>query len=224
MGSRFLLAVILAVLLASCRLEHEPPRPASGLSAPREEVVLEDRSSIERVRLNERVTRRQYLVAGDTEAAIRASLDAHGPGSRPPSASGGAGRFDGLTEWSLAWSFRFERGAGFCLLAAADVFLDVTVIVPLHESPDALPPALGQKWQSFIATLETHEFGHVARQRAVARELAAAFNGLPPAPTCQELSQQLSATADEYLVRIRLIDAAYDTETGHGLTEGAIFP
>jgi predicted secreted Zn-dependent protease len=223
MGRRVVLAALLFALLAACRAEEGPRPPASSLPARNETVLVAEMSRLERVRLSETVTRRTYEVEGVSDAAIRASLDSRGP-ALVAGASGGSGRYDAVAEWSLHWSFRYERGAGFCALGGADLTLEVVVTLPEHSDAAALPPDLAARWQAFVAALEAHEMGHVGRQRAVAAGLVSAFEGAPPAADCGAFGRQLNALGQEHLDRMRFEDASYDEATSHGMTEGAIFP
>jgi predicted secreted Zn-dependent protease len=219
-----LAALLVALFAVACGAEQGPRPPAASLPARNEAVLVVEVSQIERVRLSESVTRRTYEVEGLTDTAIRASLDALGPSLDSPRASGGSSRFDAVTQWSLHWSFRYERGSGFCALGGADLVLEVGVTLPAHEQPDLLSPDLAARWQAFVAALEAHEMGHVERQRAIAADLAAALAASPPAPDCGALGRVLNALGEDHLERIRVADASYDAASGHGMVEGAIFP
>jgi len=224
MAPRILWALALAALLASCGLVETAPQEAPSSAPVRDVLLVSEQSAGTRVRLVETVTQRLYEVDGATEFEVRASLNARGPGAGGAGAGARRGGFDGLTDWSLRWSFRYDRGPGYCALANSTLELAIDVLLPELAAPDAISPELLARWQSYVSALENHEMGHVDRQRALAQELAAAFEAAPPAANCSDLGRQLNALGEDYLQRIRLADATYDLETNHGMTQGAIFP
>jgi predicted secreted Zn-dependent protease len=186
-------------------------------------VLLSEETRGGRVVLVESVTRRSYSVEGATAQELRAALDALGPLAGRAGASGGAGRYDGLTDWSLRWSYRYQRAGGSCSLASATVTLDIVVSLPVPRGA-GLPPQLADRWQAYAMALESHEAGHVERERTLAAMFVTDLEETPAGPDCAELGGRLNALGESYIERIRLSDASYDAETNHGVSQGASFP
>jgi predicted secreted Zn-dependent protease len=224
MAFRVLCALVLGVLAVSCDLVADRPGSETTRIPITDIPLVSEQAVAGRVRLSETVTRRLYGVEGASEQEIRASLSQRGPSAAGAGGSAAAGRFDGLTDWQLRWSFRYQREGGSCSLAGATIDLSIVVLLPELRQPETLAPDLLARWQAYVAALETHEMGHVERQRAIARDLAAALDASLPAATCSDLGQQLSALGEAHLQTIRVSDASYDVETNHGLTQGAFFP
>lgn len=218
--SWLLVAVVLALACVpgAGRPAVQPARPPSS-----DVVLLSERTQAARVLLVESVTRRSYSVAGATAPELRAALDTLGPLAGRLAASGGAGRYDGLTDWSLRWAYRYQRAGGSCSLASATVTLDIVVSMPQHRGA-AMPPQLSDRWQAYAMALESHEAGHVERERTLAAMLVTDLEEAPAGPDCAELGSRLNALGESYIERIRLSDASYDAETNHGVSQGAFFP
>jgi predicted secreted Zn-dependent protease len=219
MGRAFLPLLALVVVLPACVLARAAARSdaAPGGGAITTTVVSRDAQQGAKVTLAQTLSLRRYAVVGTTAAEVRAALDAYGP-------SGPAERFDGLTEWSLTWVFRYTRPGAYCDLVSAIVDLQVTVIVPELGTPEEPDEAVLTRWEAYVAALESHELGHVVRQGAMARDLAQAFEDAEPGPDCSELGARLKALGDAYVEAMREADVAYDLESGHGRSQGAVFP
>jgi predicted secreted Zn-dependent protease len=158
-------------------------------------------------------------VPGDSPIAIRAFMSTAGP-----IAANDARHYDSVTNWSLSWSMRYNRSGDGCALASARIDLAVTEVLPELTQPDGLDPDVAARWQSFIGGLRTHEDGHVQRERSGAADLKTAFLQVEPQATCSALGAQLNRLGEDAINRMKLADAAWDRETGHGRLQGATFP
>jgi predicted secreted Zn-dependent protease len=219
MGLRLLPLLAFVLFGAACASGARAQRDASSPPAG-QVVVLEDRSEQgARVRLNETVTKRLYVVEGSTASEIRSHLLSEGP-----AAAGDGKHYDGLASWAAHWTFRYDRGPSECALANATLDASIEIRLPQLVDEGAVAPDLLPRWQAYIAALEAHEMGHVDRETAVLEGLRDAFERVEPASDCTALGNALNALGEEYLAQVRLTDAAYDLETDHGLTQGAVFP
>jgi len=216
--------ILVAVVLALACVPGAGPQAARRAGPPASDVVLlSEETRGGRAALVETVTRRSYGVEGATAQELRPALDIFGPVAGRAAASGGAGRYDGLTDWSLRWTYRYQRGQSVCSLASATVTLDIVVSLPQHLGA-ALPPQLADRWQAYTMALESHEAGHVERERTLAAMFVTGLEEAPEAPDCAELGSRLNALGESSIERIRLSDASYDVETNHGVSQGAFFP
>jgi predicted secreted Zn-dependent protease len=211
-------AFIVVNVLAMPRSTNTPVADASLLPAI-EDAVDQAPVNDADVQLDENLVQQTYKVPGDSPLAIRAFMSMAGP-----VAANDARHYDSVTNWSLSWSLRYSRNADGCALASARIELAVTEVLPELAQPGDLDPDLGARWQSFIGGLRTHEDGHVERERAGAADLKSAFLQAEPEATCSALGAQLNRLGDDAISRMKLADASWDQETGHGRLQGATFP
>ena len=151
-----------------------------------------------------------YDVAGETEAAIRASINA----GRPRDAISGQ-RIDANVHWTMSWGWPLD-GRGGCDLSRASVTFNATVTMPRLTGEERLPEALRNGWRAFILGLDRHLTGHLAFPYEHRSEVLDAIR----ASTCP----RASAAAQAAMQRLSRNDAAYDRETRRGETQGAVFP
>lgn len=153
---------------------------------------------------------RTYPVSGSDVPAIRASLDAHGL------LDGQDGTpVEAVTHWRFTWRWP-GTAAGPCRLAAAIVRFSATVTLPRLVGLDTLPPNVAANWRRYRASLEAHEANHVRYAYAHRAEVLAAIRGATCATADAAGQAVLRALIDH--------DRAYDRDTRHGASEGAVFP
>jgi hypothetical protein len=70
--------------------------------------------------------------------------------------------------------------------------------------------------------LLAHEYGHANTGSAFERNFARAAAGVT-APGCGDLDRALRAQFDSLLKQANAEDIAYDAQTQHGATQGAVF-
>jgi predicted secreted Zn-dependent protease len=214
------LALLLSLLVAACGspafavLPVEPQEPAATLVLEETQVL----SGPVPVTLSRSVWLQPYLVSGSTESAIRKDLDARGPHLDPDGR-----RYDAQTAWSLELYPRRQNVGGTCRLTAATVELKEVMALPQLSDAASLEARLRERWERYRAALEKHEMGHVQRHHDSVREEAARLSETPPS-SCAELQQRLESWRDGTVEVLRAADRDYDASTGHGATEGAVFP
>jgi len=156
------------------------------------------------------LTFRTYTVTGTDAPSVRRSLDA----GRPTDPHGGA-PVDAGTDWAIHWRWPARRHGG-CDLSRARVTFRATVTLPRLAEGATLPPPLAEAWTRYMAALETHEAGHVRYAYEHRGDVLAAIRGA----TCRTAEKRAEAA----LAAITAHDLAYDRDTQHGLTQGALFP
>lgn len=170
------------------------------------------------VRLVRHVYHESYAVAGTTPAAIRASMD-----SRKPPAFAKDGDHDGVTLWDLKWSFRFDDRRDSCSLAGATVELTVVVLTPELDS-SGLTPETRERWLAYLDALEAHEATHVGIETDGATALQAYYAEPRSRASCSQLGQELYDRGVGQIGAIVASDRDFDARSGHGGTDGAVFP
>ena len=157
-----------------------------------------------------------YEVGGRSQADLTAALRKHGPRIR-------GSRFFGLTEWQVSVEYRPVSGAERCGIRDLTVHVDVETRLP-RWTPSARASAdLHRAWEGFIAALDEHEHGH----RALAAEAAEALRrrlASVRVATCDQLDPVAQQTMAAVMKTYESHNLAYDAETGHGRTQGAVWP
>ena len=157
-----------------------------------------------------------YDVQGMTPVQIRASINE----SRPTGKDGK--RWDAIAKWYVTWRYKTAQSPAGCSVQSFDVALETSVTLPrLTNEP---PTPVKQKWQKYLAALTTHENGHLQFGNSAAKAIQEAGTKMPARRSCQELRQDIQATAHRILDEHRRREVEYDTQTEHGRTQGARFP
>ncbi len=157
-----------------------------------------------------------YRVTGHSVESLLASLREAGPRVH-------GDIFFGLTSTSLSYRFGYRERAGLCETTNARVDLDVTITLPEWQSTPSAPYELRRDWQRFSQALRRHEERH--RDLAVehAHAVRRAVDGLR-APTCDAVAALAAQRAEQAQGVAEAAHRAYDASTGHGESEGAIWP
>jgi predicted secreted Zn-dependent protease len=126
-----------------------------------------------------------------------------------------------LSQWRYGYEYR--SSPGLCRLTEAQVLLRSVIITPEWTNVSTAPQELSRGWRPFVAALRTHEEGHRNRAKALGVFLWQALLGLE-ASSCDELERRVRDTAESVLADGREAQLAYDRDTGHGSTQGAVWP
>lgn len=150
-----------------------------------------------------------FEVSGLTEGEIREQLNALA------SVDENGYRGDALTSWEIHWMWD-GYGTESCDLSSVSATYDIRVRFPRWTPPQEASRELIAKWNTYIRALAEHEKVHVDNVAASLPDVIAAIRGA----TCDTAE----ARAQDVLAGIRQFDIDYDERTGHGETQGAIFP
>jgi predicted secreted Zn-dependent protease len=155
-----------------------------------------------------------YAVEGANTRSLLASLRQRGP-------SDGQGTWAASTAWMFHWSYRPVSDPD-CHVASANVDLDLTLTFPEWATPPEAAPVVVTAWQGYLSRVELHERGHRDIAETAANDLARTLEGLPAQKSCDALATTARTTVSELLARHAQAQAAYDRETGHGASQGAV--
>jgi len=132
--------------------------------------------------------------------------------------------YDGFTSWYVKWRYEYYYKNGYCSLEAVDVSVDVEYTLPRW----VLKPLGNQKtwinWNRYSDALKKHEDGHRDFGIEAARKIEAALLSIGSRPRCDTLGDDANAIAYRILDDFRKKEVEYDRKTGHGRTQGAVFP
>jgi len=155
-----------------------------------------------------------YPVEGATVRSLLSSLRERGP-------SDGHGTWAANTAWTFRWSYQPVAGSA-CRVGSARVDLALTYTYPRWAVPAEVAPALVAAWDVYLARVELHEHGHRDIAEAAATDLVKELEALPAQGSCDALAATARTTAGQILARHADEQRAYDQETGHGMTQGAV--
>ena len=157
-----------------------------------------------------------YPVAGADTGEILRSMAAAAPRE-------GGETFFGLTTTSLSFRFGTRTAGGACRLDDVHVALAVQVVLPEWTAPPGTVSDLRRDWARFRTNLARHEDEHRTLAEAGAERLRNALDGLA-APTCAGARAEAARTANRISIETGAAHRRYDDETGHGRTQGAVWP
>ncbi len=167
------------------------------------------------------VTREQkyYQITGNTEKELRQQMDTLG---LPEEETGKI--FDARTDWVINWYFYYNQGQDECKIDRVEVSLALTYTYPQWDPPANADPKLVKKWNKYFQQLNIHEEVHGKLAAQGAQTIYETIMQMPAAPTCETLGQATNAAALEAIAELKQRQRDYDDETGHGKTQGAVFP
>lgn len=165
---------------------------------------------------------RYYEVSGRTAQAIRASLDQERQ-TAIELEDGAAAQHDGRTDWYVTWRWTSTVSDAGCTVTEATVQVDVGYIMPKLAGP-RVSRGVAADWRRYMRALWTHEEGHATVALNAGDAVHHALITQPPQPTCDELDDIAARAATAALEASQAAERAYDRDTQHGLTQGAVFP
>jgi predicted secreted Zn-dependent protease len=160
-----------------------------------------------------------YEIRGTSAAQLRAEMSARGP-----TGPSGGRRFDGYTRWNVSWRYTFKSGGGQCTIDRVTTEVKVTTTLPRWADEARADNPLRDQWRRYLAALTQHEDGHAQNGLGAARDIDAGIARLPAEPNCGAMGERANAAGQAVLRQYNQRDLDYDRETGHGRSQGAVFP
>lgn len=157
-----------------------------------------------------------YRIEGATTAALQAGLEQIG---RPTTGGGGYG----YTQTEHRWHYRFAPSGNGCRATAVAVESDIRITLPQWEPPAGAPAQLIVEWRRFHRALAQHEEGHAAIGVSAAQVIAARLWAVS-IPSCTHFPRAADQVAQDDIQAEHQAHQAYDSQTRHGATQGAVFP
>lgn len=160
---------------------------------------------------------RLYQVHGRTSGALLAEMRGSGPMSQ-------GRRYFGTMTWTLRyrWS-NTSPGLGTCSVHGIEVAIQTITTMPEWRDADSASTELRTQWDGFVAALRTHEEGHrrIALEAAIAVKRRLEDLGIAE---CSSYAREADLAFRRLLDTYNARDVEYDRTTGHGVTQGAIWP
>jgi predicted secreted Zn-dependent protease len=159
-----------------------------------------------------------YRIYGNTAAQIKTQLSQ----CPPIAASADGASFAAETGSKLNWQYSSTSDtSGMCRISNVKVGLHLNMILPAWQPTGDAATGLAANWQNLISSLTTHETGHVAMYQQYANQLLHDLQALP-ATNCTSIAASVDAVSAANIAALNTANAAYDTATNHGVTQGAV--
>ena len=130
--------------------------------------------------------------------------------------------YHGETEWELRPNFRWKQIGKLCYVEDFVVKVETEYTMPqLSEAANA-DEAIKAKFDRFYEALLVHEKGHHEFGMKAAREIHHLLEHAEPVRGCKVLRKRLTRDINEIIEAYDKLNQAYDVETGHGRTQGAV--
>ena len=156
-----------------------------------------------------------YSVTGSTVREIRQSIRANRPWKDRFS-------YDAFTDWRVNWRFNVAPSAEGCRYTSFSTQTSILITMPRWAAPTNATEVARQRWTEYRAALGKHEAAHAAIALAAAAELNKRAQAVGVATDCEQLKQQMEEMGRRVIEEFRARDKAYDEQTRHGATEGAV--
>ena len=185
------------------------PGESSALASPLDVAAVHPSVNIS--------TRHEYYdVTGQNGAALVSQMRRLGP--RDDAESWAA-----TTRWSMSWSFGLAGASDACAVTAPKVNLALTYTYPRWTPPADAPAGLQDRWDRFVTALAEHENGHGEIAVQGVNDLHLALQNVPAQASCADAARAADETAAAIASHYRALQDAYDRDTGHGTTQGAVW-
>jgi predicted secreted Zn-dependent protease len=125
-----------------------------------------------------------------------------------------------LTTWNINFRYDITDDDGRC--AVKKVRTDVDIVYHLPRRITTANPVFTPMWDRYMRHLKKHEYGHKDITVKMAGEINEVLASLPSFSSTQALEREAKRRTDEKLQQLKELQLAYDNETRHGETQGAI--
>lgn len=159
-----------------------------------------------------------YDIYGLTENELRAEMDAKGP------ASSNKEKYDAYTSRYYEWNYFTAWDGKNCYPDEVRVTVGIKMTLPRWVWYASAQESLKTKWTNYINILTFHESGHVEINARGAQDLYQRLINAGPYPDCKQLDTTLHQVAQTFYNDIKIENEAYDANTNHGVSQGAVFP
>lgn len=158
-----------------------------------------------------------YQVYGYSAQEVRSQLNACGATSEGEA-------YDAYTSYYINWAFNPKPVSGGCNITDLAVGAKIDYFYPKWEDPGNTQGDLVERWQNYMANLITHEEIHKDIAISGAQAIFDTLSSLPDSSDCSEALTLAGDTAHALFTEYDNKNKAYDEETQHGATQGAVFP
>jgi len=191
-------------------------RPSASPAGGDEALASAPATRSPRPTVRTEVERVSYVVGGGTPDDILDALVANGPKAEGET-------FFGITESSVDFLYETVPAQVGCQISNVQVVLHLTITLPEWAAPADAGPDLTRDWGRFRRALADHEDHHREIAEDGANALLDAVFDLHRT-TCESVREEARRRLERGEIEIAALHRRYDAETGHGQTEGAVWP
>jgi len=160
-------------------------------------------------------TPQTYQIYGRSLPDLRRAIDACAP------RRAAAGNYHAITAYQASWTYKVANNGSTCSLSNVKVAVHIGQYMP-HFSPTSQTPLeVSAAWRVYASSLTSHEAGHVAINADYTARMSSALQALQNVD-CSSIATQAATTARSYMTMLNTANDIYDSQTGHGATQGAI--
>lgn len=163
------------------------------------------------------ITTNYYVFGGTNSSQMRAAMIEARPWKETMV-------YDAHTKWDIQSNYRFSRTNDQFKLLSAEVKTKVSITLPQWIPGKPVSRDLVAKWQRCFTGLSVHEQGHLQLALAAGAEVRRRLDELPLFASPQELTAAASRLLNDTIAEYQQRERKYDEVTGHGRTQGAVFP
>jgi predicted secreted Zn-dependent protease len=126
-----------------------------------------------------------------------------------------------VTSWDIRYSYDVSWEEGNCSVKSVRTDVEIVYQLPrrISLSPD---PQLTALWDDYLVRLKEHEFGHKDLAVKTAGEINQILAALEGFSSRKELDREVDRRTEEKFRALKKQQVAYDDETHHGETQGAV--
>lgn len=137
----------------------------------------------------------------------------------------GPGDYYAQANWHITWYSTYaDTASGACRIATTRVTLKTTYTMPRWTPPATAPAELVPAWSGYMSRLWLHERGHNRNGLRTARRIHTLIRNARPRSTCTQLGNAVNGASSAQIKVGQRADVSYDATTGHGATQGAVWP
>jgi predicted secreted Zn-dependent protease len=130
--------------------------------------------------------------------------------------------FHGSAEWELRPLFQWKRIGKLCYVEDFSVKVKTEYTMPQLASGKSFDESVKVKFDKFYDALLVHEKGHSEFGIKAANEIYQLLDNVKPVQGCKVLKKRVTRDINEIIETYDKLNQAYDVETGHGRTQGAV--
>ena len=160
-----------------------------------------------------------YRIYGVTATQLRTQIQQCAPGAQGSASA----EFTAQTDYNLTWSYDYTGNGSNCSISNVRVGMHVAMALPSWTDPGASTNGLAGRWQTFASALTAHESGHVALDLQYAALLQNDLEAVGSV-SCANITTVVHNLANRDITLLNQANSAYDAQTNHGATQGAVLP
>lgn len=128
-----------------------------------------------------------------------------------------------LTTWDIQYDYEIIEKNGSYSIKSVATDISVVYILPNRVTAEADAPDLqAVEWRKYMDRLKEHEYGHKDISVKTAAEINEALASLGSFSSRADLDKSAKLLVEAKFKQLKKLQIAYDEETQHGITQGAI--